>query len=316
MCTGLSFTNKNNELFFGRNLDVPTNYGEQVVVTPKGYHLNYHFIDNQITNQAIIGMGIVVEDYPFYFDCASQNGLCIAGLNFPGNAYFTEEPVANKTNLTPYEFMIWAVTAYSSVKDLKEALKNVNLVNKPFNPNMPIAPLHWIISDANDCIVVEQTKAKGLVIYDNFVGILTNNPEFDWHLTNLNNYLNLSPNDALPHYWHKQKLTSLGVGTGNLGLPGGAMPSSRFVKAAFLNAHYPIMETETENIAKAFNILKAVAMVNGSVVNNHKQNEFTAYTSCYSTHSQTYYYNLLNDFAIKSVSLKNIDINNKTLLVI
>lgn len=316
MCTGLRFNDSEGNLFFGRNLDVASSYGEKVLVTPRNYPLSYKFIDNVETTKAIIGMGIVVKKYPMYFDSCNENGLCIAGLNFPNFAYFTDEPEDNKINLTPYEFMLWVMEKFDTVSEAKDELKNVNLVNSSFEPDMPVAPLHWIISDNKESIVVESTKDKGFMIYDNPVGVLTNNPQFPWQLTNLCNYVGLNPHDAETKTWGKKEIKELGVGTGSLGLPGDSIPASRFVKAAYLNSYYPMISGEKENVAKFFNILKSVAMINGSVINPSGETELTIYTSCYSTKTKIYYYNRYDDFDMKHVQLNkdNMESNNISIL--
>lgn len=314
MCTGIRFDDDQNNLYFGRNLDIAGDYGEKVIVTPRNYKLPYKFLDDSKTTKALIGMGLVVDNYPLYFDCCSEDGICIAGLNFPHYAKFAEDAKANKTNLAPYELMLWAVENFNSVKDIKQALKDVELVNKSFVPKMGVSPLHWIISDADSAIVVEQSNA-GLKVFDNKVGVLTNSPDFEWQLTNLDNYVGLNPKDAIKSDWNGQDVHQLGVGTGSLGLPGDSIPASRFVKAAYLNAFYPTISGEKANVAKLLNILKAVAMVNGSVVNDQGQLEYTVYSSCYSQKTKTYYYNYYNDFELKSQKLTEENSNSAKLTV-
>lgn len=316
MCTGVRFTDKSGNLFFGRNLDVPMNYGEKIVITPRNYPIPYRFIEAKETKRAIIGVGIAVDKYPLYFDCVGESGLSIAGLDFLGYAHFTPKPIEGKINLTPYELMLWVVDEFDSVRDLKEALKNVNLVNDPFNSSMPVASLHWIVSDKEQSIVIEQTETKGLVAYDNPVGVLTNSPEFDWHLTNLTNYLNINPQDAPAKMWGTKDVEPFGVGTGGLGLPGEAMSPSRFVRIAYYNNHYPVEDTEVKNVAKFFNMLKAVAMVEGSVVDSSQKNVATAYTSCYSVANKTCYFNRLHDFTIQSAQLDDSNVSARELTVI
>lgn len=315
MCTGLRFIDSQGNLYFGRNLDVGVNYGKKVIITPRNYPLPYKYLDDTTTKKATIGMGIVMQDYPLYFDCCNEDGLCIAGLNFPHYAKFSDGPVKGKTNLAPYELMMWVTQEFSSVAEVKKALANVNLVNKALINSLPVAPLHWLISDHHGAIVLEQSQQYGLRVYDDRVGVLTNSPDFGWHLTNLCNYTGLTPNDANPQSWKTQNIIPLGVGTGSIGLPGDSVPASRFVKAAYLNANYPDVEGEKANVAKLFNILKAVAMVKGSVVNVQGKPEYTVYTACYSSKSKTYYYNLCDDFNLHSYQLTDDQVNSNKLFV-
>ena len=105
MCTGLRFTDDQGNLYFGRNLDVGQDYGESVIITPRNYPLPYKFLDNTTTKKAVIGMGLVVDGYPSYFDCYNEDGLGIAGLNFPHFAKFSDGPIDGKINLASYEIM-------------------------------------------------------------------------------------------------------------------------------------------------------------------------------------------------------------------
>ena len=183
------------------------------------------------------------------------------------------------------------------------------MVNSLFSTQLPVPPLHWLVSDKKEAIVVEQTEKHGLKVYDDKISVLTNNPEFPWYLTNLDNYAGLTPHDAKTQSWNGQEVRPLGVGTGSLGLPGDSIPASRFVKIAYLNANYPAVTGEKANVAKFFNMLKSVAMIQGSVINEQGKDEFTVYTACYSTATKTYYYNRYNDFDIKSVQLTDDNMN-------
>lgn len=316
MCTGLKFNDTQNNMYFGRNLDLDeNNYGERPIIAPAGYEMHYRHLPAKTLSTAIIGMGIDAGGFPLFFEACSERGMGMAGLNFPRNAYYTEEVVEGKTNLAPFEFIVWALDEFESVADLRKALENTNLVNTAFSEGMPNSPLHWIISDAEQSIVVEQTKDKGLMVYDNNVDVLTNNPEFPWHVQNLNNYLGLDANDCSNKTWNRQELQFQGIGTGQLGLPGDSSTQSRFVKTSFLNAHYTPQEGEEANVARMFNTLMNVAMPYGSVINEHGVVEFTIYSSCYSNATKTYYYHIWNEAEFKSASITDENREGKELVV-
>ena len=314
MCTGLRFTGDQGNLYFGRNLDVGQDYGEGVIITPRNYPLPYKFLDNTTTKKAVIGMGLVVDGYPSYFDCYNEDGLGIAGLNFPHFAKFSDGPIDGKINLASYEIMLWVTQNFTHVSEVKEALKNVNLVNEAINTSFAVASLHWIISDSDEAIVVEVSKQYGMKVFDDKVGVLTNSPDFNWQLTNLGNHTGLSPRDATAQSWNGQKVAPWGVGTGSLGLPGDSIPADRFVKAAYLNVNYPTAKGEKANVAKFFNILKSVAMIKGSVVNDQGKDEYTVYTACYSSGSKTYYCNFEDDFELKTYQLDDKTMNSTGLI--
>ena len=159
MCTGVRFSDDNGNMFMGRNLDWSVGYGQKVVITPREYVYNSAFL-GEMKQQAgaIIGMAIIEENTPLYFDCYNEAGLGIAGLNFPGYASYEPDAVDGKTNVAAYEFPLWVALNFSSVDEAEEALKNVAIVAKPINDKYPVSELHFIIGDGKRSIVVEYTK--------------------------------------------------------------------------------------------------------------------------------------------------------------
>ncbi|MGX5377796.1 choloylglycine hydrolase [Ligilactobacillus sp. LYQ135] len=302
MCTGIKFDGNKGNMFFGRNLDYGINFGERPIIAPAGYEINYRHLPKQKFTRSIVGMGLNVGNYPLFFE-GNTTELCMAGLMFPNNAYYEPEIVEGKYNITSFEFIPWVLENYTSVDEVKDVIANkVNIVSDAFSPKLQPSPLHWMISDKEKTIVVEQTK-DGIHVYDNDINTLTNNPEFPWHLQNLNNYIGLTPNDRSKTKWGNHKVRPQGVGTGAFGLPGDSTPQSRFIKAAYLNATYPTTDTELKGVSRMFNILKSVSMPLGSVVNDEGQKEYTMYSACYSQETQTYYYNWFDDVNIHKVQV-------------
>lgn len=297
MCTCVSFLNQHQQLYFGRNLDVSSSYGETVMITPRNYNFPFKHLPNIQTTKAIIGMGICDKTYPLYFDAANENGLCIANLNFPTFAYYHPHPIPNKINLTSYEFMMWVLQNFDTVAQLLPILQDVVFIDTPLHNQMPTVPAHWMISDAHQTIVVEPTK-QGIKIYNNPVNVLTNNPSFDWHLMNLHQYVGIQPNSKDSINWNDYTLKPLGVGTGSFALPGDYTPQSRFIKASYVNTHYPTVESEEENIYRMFTTLAQVSMPLGCV-----QDEISVYSSCYSTKTKTYYYQRCHQPILQQITL-------------
>ena len=314
MCTGVRFCDGSDNMYFGRNLDWSCGYGEQVVVTPTGYAPRSPFGAVTRINHAIIGMAIVQEDVPLYFDCANAAGLAVAGLNFPGYAVYAPSPVEGKTNVAAYEFPLWVTANFETVAQVRDALRDVVIVDKPINDKFPSSLLHWIIGDASACIVVEQT-AEGLHVFDNGFGVLTNQPGFAWHAENARNYLNVSPEVPGPVTWTSAELTAYGSGGGMRGLPGDYYSPSRFVREAYLNASYPVMDTEQDNVSRLFHTLGGVSMIKGAARMTDGEFEITVYTGGFSTRTNTYYYNTYDDPSIRSVALADADCAGSELVV-
>ena len=185
MCTAATYKTK--DFYFGRTLDNEFSYFEQVTVTPRNYTFNFKYLGENSSHFAMIGMAYVSQGFPLYYDAMNEKGLCIAGLNFVGNAYFGDA-VQGKDNIAVFEFIPYLLSKCSSVKEVRILLGKLNLVNDAFSSDLPVAQLHWIIADREDCITVESVK-DGLKVYDNAVGVLTNNPPFPEQLFRLNDYM-------------------------------------------------------------------------------------------------------------------------------
>ena len=313
MCTGVRFSDDKGHMFFGRNLDWSVPYGQKVVLTPRGYRYESAFLgDISMKAGAAIGMAIVEEDTPLYFDCANEKGLAIAGLNFPGYAKYEDSAIDGKANVAAYEFPLWVVANFATVDEVEKALENVAIIAKPINDKYPVSMLHWLIGDANRSIVVEYTD-KGMEIFHNDVDILTNQPGYAWHQENLRNYMNLFPQTPKEIEWGKAKMTAFGSGSLMRGIPGDYYSPSRFVRVAYLNTHYPTKSTEKENISRFFHTLAGVAMIDGAAAMADGAYEKTIYTGGYSTQTKIYYYNTYEDPAIQKVAMKDYDLDSNVL---
>lgn len=314
MCTGVRFSDNAGNMYFGRNLDWSTPYGQRVVITPRGYKYKTAFLGENAKSPALIGMGIVAENTPLYFDCANENGLAVAGLNFPGYAQYETAPVDGKTNVAAYEFPLWVALNFDTVDEAEKALRDVAIVAKPINDQYPVSQLHWIIGDAKRSIVVEYT-ANGMEIFENDVDILTNQPGYGWHKENLRNYMNLFSQMPKEVKWGKAKMTAFGSGSLMRGIPGGFYSTDRFIRVAYLNTHYPVQSDEATNVSRLFHTLTGVAMIDGGASMADGAFEKTIYTGGYSTATQTYYYSTYEDPAIRSVALKDQNIDSSELIV-
>lgn len=316
MCTGIRFTSENGDMYFGRNLDWTVSYGEKVVITPRNYAERSAFETSAITEvkPAVIGMGIVVDDTPLYFDCANEHGLAIAGLNFPGYAAYEPEPIDGKLNIAAYEFPLFIARNFKTVAEVETALKNAAIIAKPINDQYPVSELHWLIADQSKSIVVEYTN-HGLEIHQNHPDVLTNQPGYDWHHENLRNYMNLFSQMPKEVKWQNTILKPFGSGSLMQGLPGGYSSSNRFVRVAYLNSHYPTKTTEDDNISRLFHTLNGVAMIDGAAKAHDGNFEITLYTSGYSQKTKTYYYNTYDSPAIIATKLSDFDLDQTTLIL-
>lgn len=308
MCTAISYSA--NGHYFGRNLDLEYRYNESVTITPRNFPIPYRMNTICKSHYALIGMATVIDGYPLYYDATNEHGLSIAGLNFPGNATYLP-PANNLFNITPFEFIPWILGQCKTVSQAKKILRKTNLINIPFSDLLPLTDLHWMISDKIESVVIEPMQ-NGLIIYENPVGVLTNNPPFEFHMHHLSNYLNLTNIEPQNRFSEKINLKPYSRGMGAIGLPGDLSSASRFIRAAFTKLNSISDNTEVSEVTQFFHILGSVAQQKGSVKVNDSF-EKTVYTSCCNIDKGIYYYTTYENNQITGVHLFKEDLDGNHL---
>lgn len=310
MCTAVTY--KTEDFYFGRTLDYDLSYGEEVTITPRNYP--FQFMDKGVVHShyAIIGTAFVADNYPLYYDAVNEKGLAIAGLNFVDHAHYKEK-AAGKDNIAPFEFIPWILCGCSTVRQARALLEKMNFLNAPFNEKLPLALLHWIISDSSESITVEAVK-EGIKIYENPVGVLTNNPPFDNQLFNLNNYLSLSPGSPENTFSPDLELKQYSRGMGALGLPGDLSSQSRFVRASFVKMNSVCEKGEKESVSQFFHILNSVDNQRGCCRLDNGNYEITIYSSCCNTNKGIYYYTTYDNHCITAVDMNRENLDSSQLV--
>ena len=305
MCTAATYKTK--DFYFGRTLDYEFSYGDEITITPRNYELNFRMGKKIEDHYAMIGMAHVVGDYPLYYDAINEKGLGIAGLNFVGNAYYND-CVEGKDNIAQFELIPWILCQCETVKEVRELLKNINITNEPYSEKFPLAQLHWIIADKNEAITVESMK-EGLKVYDNPVGVLTNNPPFDKQMFELNKYMNLSPKSPQNNFSDKLNMEYYSRGMGAIGLPGDLSSQSRFVRVSFVKMNSVSGDDEKSSVSQFFHILNSVDQQRGCCDVGDGKYEITIYTSCCNASKGIYYYTTYNNHQITGVNMfkENLD---------
>ncbi len=306
MCTALRI--RNGDLYFGRTLDLDCSYGEEVCVMPRNFPWEFRKMGTMASHYALIGMATVVNGLPLYYDAANEFGLCMAGLNFPGNAHYPPE-TEGKDNVSPFAFIPWILGQCKTLSEARALLDRINLVNIPFHEQLPLSPLHWMLCDGSGAIVVE-SLADGLHIYDNPVGVMTNNPPFPYQLQNLQKYRNLSV--STPKCTFGTELPVHCQGLGGVGLPGDVSSMSRFVRAAFHGLNSRCEGGEAEKVEQFFHALGSVEMVRGLCLTDGGHWDITVYTGCINASLGRYYYTSYNNRRITCVDMHRCDLDGST----
>lgn len=304
MCTSISMY----EGIYGRNLDLDHSFGQEVIITPRRYPFTFQQGEPLQEHPAMIGTATNFQGYPLYAEAMNEYGLYMAGLNFPGNADYSSHINLAAPAYAPYELIPWILGTCKTVQQAKQQLADFQILNKPIVPQIPLAPLHWQIADEKATIVLEIMQ-DGIHIYDDPVGVLTNNPPFPFHQYNLRQYRHLSANADHVGFPAQQDLETFGEGMGAIGLPGDFSPASRYVKAAFLKWTAAPAAEEEQQIQQFFHILDGVAMIKGSVITKEGNYDITIYSCALSKKTKTYYYKTYDCSQIHMIRMEDVDLN-------
>ena len=310
MCTAITYTSGDH--YFGRNLDLDHSYCETVTVTPRRYPFVFRRAPALKDHYALIGMAYVADGYPLYYDATNEKGLSMAGLNFPASAHYQPEQ-AGADNITPFEFIPWLLGQCADLAEARQLLSRINLVNLPFSAQLPLSPLHWLIADQSGALVAEPLR-EGLKIWDNPVGVLTNEPPFDYQLFHLNNHMQLTREAPRSSFAPGLDLKPYCLGMGAMGLPGDLSSASRFVRSAFTRLNSVSGPSEEERVSQFFHILGSVAQTRGCARAAGGRYEITVYSSCCNMDRGVYYYTTYENSQISAVDLHREDLEGDALI--
>lgn len=309
MCTAIAYQTK--DFYFGRTLDNDFSYQEEVTVTPRNFPLRFRAAKEIANHYAMIGMAFVPDDDPLYYDAVNEKGLCMAGLNFVGNAYYEMEK-AGENNIAQFELLSYILATCSTADQGIERLKGLRLTDTPYRDDLPPAQLHWFLADKHRAVTVEFVK-EGLRLYENRAGVLANNPPFPEQINHLSDYSHLSPRDPKNTFSKQLGFTPYSRGMGAMGLPGDLSSKSRFVRAAFMKLNAVSGSSEEESVNQFFHILGTVEQPRGACIVGEKDYEISVYTSCCNAEKGIYYYKTYENHAISAVDMHAEDLDGRQL---
>lgn len=314
-CTGIHLKSEDGSFVYARTMEfgadlvsfdlisVPRNY-EYIGQTPNGkpglkWKTKYGYV------------GFNPFGMPLVADGINEKGLAAGAFYFPGYAQYQEPTESdNPTTISALDFVSWVLSNFSTVKEVSDAIAGIKVIGVVFKDWGIVPPLHFAISDATgDSIVFEWTVGR-LYFYKNTLGVITNSPTYDWHMTNVRNYIGLQAINRPSIEVDGQQLTSFGQGSGALGLPGDFTPPSRFIRAAFfVNTAYK-GKTALDEVNIAFKILDQFDIPPGSVREQEGDKvvaEATQWTSAADLKNRIYYFHTQFDRNVKAIDLKNIN---------
>lgn len=313
-CTGITLKSNDGANIVARtvewsNGESPSDY----LIVPQGFEKQSMLPDGTRTGMkytAYYGyVGLASEDY--VIEGLNEAGLSAGLFYFPKyGSYPKYDPTLKDVTISDTEFVAWILGNFESVDDVVAALSMVKVVSTDSRAEN----LHWRVADKNGRqIVIEYIDGLPMV-YDNKLGVLTNAPGYPWHITNLNNYINLRPGTAAAHKFGDIVLEPIERGSGLLGLPGDFTPPSRFVRVAYYQTSAPVLENASQAVNYAFTILEAMTIPIGvqfadktKIPNIPSATQWTSVTDM--TNNKLYYTTMYNPI-IRKFDLNKIDFSS------
>ena len=268
-CTSIRVKTVDGLVFYARTMEGGELFHSSVSVIPKGTEYLGTLPDGTqaglawTTKYGMVGMN--TYGLPVITDGMNEKGLAAGNLIFTGYAgYQSFDPAKASRTIAQYEVITWILSNFATVAEVKAAIQGIRVTKGP-EALVGNLELHYTIHDAKgDSIVIEYVKGE-LHVYTNPLGVMTNAPTFDWQLTNLRNYVNLSAKNAEPYVIEGLKQSGFGEGTGMLGLPGDYTPPSRFVRmVALVHSSLPVKGAD-EGLNLAMTIIDNIDIPIGSV---------------------------------------------------
>lgn len=319
MCTALSLIAENNEVTWGRTLDFAHVVNAELVAIPEKYKHKMAATKKESTfKYRVIGGGKMIDGSLVLVDGVNEKGLSGGALYFPGFAYFhdTATDDSSLVNVAATEFIVYCLANFGSIDEVLENLNSIYLVGVADNVTKTVAPLHWMFTDKTGRSVVIEHTSDGYHVHENEVGVMTNSPDFNWHVTNLRNYVNVNAKQKAESEWGDYTVKPFGQASGLLGLPGDYTPPARFVRTAYQRAHIEKASDAEKTITLGFQILKNVSIPKGIVINVHGKPDYTQYTAFIDLQTQTYYYNTYNDIDVHSMRLQDVKFDGEKLIIV
>ena len=310
MCTGITFQASNGDVIFGRTMDYDYPLNGFPAVQPRGYSFKSHVDYEGETLYAFAGAGSDMEGFVFG-DGVNEHGLAMSNQYDRGYASYATDIREGYINISQTEVLVWALGYNRTIEELIENAKQVNVVAYSYSDINEVPPLHYHLSDATVLTVEVTIVDCRIVVIDNPIGVLTNNPDLNWHYENLKHFMHVTPYN-IDNTFSKQ--LNLGNTNGTFGLPGGYTSGERFVRAAYL-VHHLLPNSDDHPILDAFRILDHVSVPKGAVRPSDNGFYYTLYQTVFNLTTKTLYIKYYDSNTITELQLTDDLINRDDLVV-
>ena len=311
-CTGITLKSKDGTTIVARTIEwAESVMNNMYVVVPRNQELQ------SLTPSGMDGVkfktkygfvGLSVEQKEFMVEGINEKGLSAGLFYFPNYGKYQSYDASQKDKcLADFQLVSYVLAECSTVDEVKEALKKVRVIN--IDPRS--STVHWRFTESSGRQIVLEIVNEVMHFYENPLGVLTNSPGLEWHLTNLNNYINLQPGNAPEHSFGPLEMKNFGHGSGLLGLPGDFTPPSRFVRAAFFQLTAAQQPDAQRSVIQAFHLLNNFDIPAGTEMPWGKVSvdmpSATQFTVASDTHNRMIFYRSMYNSNIRCIDLKSIN---------
>lgn len=317
MCTGIRLIADNNAVIYARTLEFAQDIKSQIIMIPRNYALRGIAPSGKPegiqwkAKYAVIGTNALQQVE--MTDGVNEKGLAGGLFYFPDYAEYQDvAPDQFSQSLAPWQLLTWLLTNFSIVAEVEKALPTIKVGKTMFAAWGIIPPIHAIVHDTTGASLVIEYVKGNLTLHHNALGVFTNSPTFDWHVTNINNYVNLSAVNKTKVALNSMTLHPLGQGSGMIGLPGDFTSPSRFVRAVAVSQSVVNIPTEQEALNAAFHLLNLFDITKGMVRekdNNTIHYEYTEWTSAADLNNRRYYFHTYDNRQVRMVDLTKMNLD-------
>ncbi len=326
-CTGIRVTAQDGSVVRGRTLEFGTDLQSDVILVPRGFARVGVTPDGKpglTWNARYASLGANGVGLPYIFDGLNEKGLSVGLFYFPTTAGYMPYTAADAAKtIAPWQVSSYLLENFATVEDVRQNMGNIVVPAVVFPAWGFVPPVHFVVYDAaGNSIVIEYFDGK-LHVFDNPLGVVTNSPAFDWHMTNLRNYVNFSMNNVPPvNLGSGVTLQPLGQGTGMLGLPGDFTPPSRFVRAVAFSVSVLPSKTGDDAVLELFHILNNFDIPKGSTRDGQKddhgniQADYTLWTSACDLKTKRFYFRTYENSQIRMIDFSKMNLDGKVVVTI
>jgi choloylglycine hydrolase len=320
MCTGIQLTAKTGAVVSARTMEFGIDLESEVMMSPRGHArtgMTPDGLDGLTWKAKYASVGISGLGLDTLIDGVNEMGLVAGIFYFPrAVGYMPYEPADAGKTIAPWQVVSWILDHFGTVKEVQENIGSVVVPAVVLSKWKIVPPFHYVVYDASGKSIVLEYVAGKLNIHENPLGVITNSPAFDWHMTNLNNYLNYSFTNPPPVKLGPVQLTQFGDGSGMFGLPGDITPPSRFVRAAAFSQSVWQSKTGGDAVLQAFHILNNFDIPIGSAraagsKDGVVEADYTLWTSAKDLETKRYYFRTYESSQIRMVELMKMNLDAK-----